>query len=64
MLYRRIRGRDTIHFCTNCSNWPTKVGKYIEYLDKPEGYELCNQCTAKVEKGTCKTIEHLTIPIE
>ena len=54
--YRRRKGiYDTWHWCTNCSNWPTKSGTYDTRYSKPTSDELCNQCKDKKRLGTCKT---------
>lgn len=53
MPYRKAKGRDTWHWCTNCSVWPK--AKYVERPDKPphgEG-ELCDQCKSKEARGDC-----------
>jgi len=52
MKYRRKRGSDTWHFCTNCSNWPTS--DHDERDTKPTSGELCNECQGKDRAGTCK----------
>jgi hypothetical protein len=49
--YRKKRGRDTWHWCQNCSNWPTS--DYDEKDTKPSG-ELCNECRGKEDAGTCR----------
>jgi len=49
--YRRRRGKDTWHFCSNCSNWPTS--DYDERASKPTTGELCNECQAKRANGNC-----------
>lgn len=51
MKYRRKKGSDTWHFCTNCSGWPT--GDYDEQSTKPTTGEQCNQCMSKETAGTC-----------
>ena len=50
--FRRKKGSDTWHFCSNCSNWPTS--DYDERWDKPTSGELCNECRAKKNTGDCK----------
>lgn len=50
--YRRRKGNDTWHFCSNCSNWPTL--SYDEQSTKPTTGEFCNECQAKRNAGTCK----------
>jgi hypothetical protein len=48
--YRRRRGSDTWHFCSNCSNWPTT--DYDISNDRPSG-ELCNECRGKRANNNC-----------
>ena len=50
--YRRRRRRDTWHFCSNCSNWPTS--DYVERDSKPARGELCDQCEAKQRNNNCR----------
>ena len=45
MTYRKRKGHDTWHWCSNCSNWPTH--DYVERPDKPQSGGLCNECKAK-----------------
>jgi len=52
MAYRRRRDKDTWHWCTNCSNWPTN--NYEEQASKPTSGELCNECRGKESAGTCR----------
>lgn len=49
--YRKQRGSDTWHWCTNCSKWPT--GDYEERDTKPTSGELCNECKSKRDEGKC-----------
>lgn len=49
--YRRRKDKDTWHFCTNCSQWPT--WNYVEQATKPTTGELCNECKGKRERGQC-----------
>ena len=51
MAYRKATGKDTWHFCKNCSNWPAK--DYVEKNDKPTTGEFCNECRSKEKAGTC-----------
>ena len=56
--YRRKKGRDTWHWCTNCSHWPTE--DYETYCgskdDRPSSYsELDNECLSLEKKGNCST---------
>jgi hypothetical protein len=44
MKNRKRKGKDTWHFCTNCSNWPTS--DYDERDGKPTYGEFCNECLA------------------
>jgi len=50
--YRRRKGSDAWHFCSNCSNWPTS--SYDEQSQKPTTGEFCNECKAKKSAGTCR----------
>lgn len=54
MVYRKAKGYDTWHFCTNCSRWPTS--NYDEYksTSRPTNGELCNECRAKEASGNCR----------
>lgn len=51
MAYRRKQNNDRWHFCTNCSNWPTK--NYIESTSRPTYGELCDKCKDKENNGNC-----------
>jgi len=50
--YRRRKGSDTWHFCSNCSNWPTS--NYDTSYTKPSSGELCDECQAKKASGNCQ----------
>ena len=50
--YRRARGSDTWHFCSNCSKWPTS--NYDSSPTKPTSGELCNECRGKQAAGNCQ----------
>lgn len=52
MVYRRKKGSDTWHWCTNCSNWPTS--NYDEQRTKPTTGELDNECKRKEAARTCQ----------
>jgi hypothetical protein len=49
--WRRKRGSDTWHFCSNCSNWPTS--DYDTSYSKPSSGEFCNECQAKRANNSC-----------
>lgn len=49
--YRKTKGKDTWHFCTNCSNWPTS--NYDSTSTKPSSGEFCNECLAKEKSNNC-----------
>lgn len=51
MSYRKIKGKDTWHFCKNCSNWPTS--NFDEKATKPTSGELCNECMGKEKNKNC-----------
>ena len=48
--FRRRKGTDTWHFCTNCSNWPTHD---YDVSNRPTTGEYCNECLAKEKAGNC-----------
>lgn len=50
--YRRRKGNDTWHFCSNCSNWPTS--NYDSQGQKPASGELCNECRSKKANDNCR----------
>lgn len=50
--YRRKKSKDTWHFCSNCSNWPTS--DYEEQSTKPTTGEFCNECQSKRDNGNCR----------
>jgi len=49
--YRRRKGSDVWHFCTNCPDWPTK--DYESRWEKPTSGELDNTCRAMERDGRC-----------
>ncbi|MDP9069223.1 MAG: hypothetical protein M3N53_12875 [Actinomycetota bacterium] len=49
--YRRRNDKDSWHFCTNCTNWPTI--DYETSNTKPTSGEFCNQCLSKERNGEC-----------
>jgi hypothetical protein len=49
--YRRKKGQDTWHSCSNCSNWPTS--DYEVHSEKPAVGEMCNECRAKTAVNKC-----------
>jgi hypothetical protein len=55
--WRRRYGKDAWHFCTNCKEWPTETGNYVEKKEKPvlsSGEEFCDQCLGKEKAQDCK----------
>lgn len=57
VTYRRKRGSDVWHWCTNCEDWP--VTNYAEQ-DLPVGMrpstgELDDDCLAREKRGECTT---------
>ena len=56
--YRILNKGDTWHWCTNCPDWPTKPGTYIEkeYDGRPPTGELDNKCLKYEKEKTCKEI--------
>ena len=56
--YRKRKGRDTWHWCRNCSNWPTS-NYDVERLPGKQRLkrgELDNQCLAKEKHGICSSL--------
>lgn len=55
MTYRKRKGSDTWHFCTNCSNWPTSNFDTVTTTGnaRPTTGELDNECLGKERAGTC-----------
>jgi len=53
--YRRKKGSDAWHWCTNCSNWPkgTAGVDYDSQYTKPSAGELDNECKSKEAAKTC-----------
>lgn len=49
-MARKRNGKDTWHFCSNCSNWPTS--DYI--TGSGNSGEKCDECLAKQRNKTCK----------
>lgn len=49
--WRRRKGYDSWHKCSNCSNWPTS--KYDVSQTKPSSGEFCNECLSKQANKNC-----------
>ena len=54
--YRRKKGSDTWHWCTNCSFWPTSDYDEVTTSGRPSSGELCNECKAKDRERTCRKL--------
>jgi len=52
-IYRRRKGSDVWHWCTNCSRWPKS--NYDKSTTKPN-WELCNECKEKAKERTCRKL--------
>jgi hypothetical protein len=52
VAYRKVKGTDTWHYCTNCSKYP--ASNYDVSNAKPTSGELCNECRAKEQNGQCQ----------
>lgn len=54
-IYRRRKGSNTWHFCTNCPNWPNEMEEYDEKtIDKElEDDELCHRCQVYDDENNC-----------
>jgi len=55
--YRKRKGKDTWHWCKNCSNYPTSDYDEVTMSGKerPSYGELDNECLAKEKDGSCRT---------
>jgi len=55
-IYRKKKGTDVWHWCTNCRNWPEDWEDYdeVDTDGRPEEGELDNECRAKEREGDCK----------
>lgn len=51
--YRRRKDKDTWHWCSNCSNYPTGSDVDVSYT-KPTSGELCNECKGKEANNNCR----------
>jgi hypothetical protein len=51
VTFRRRRGTDMWHFCSNCSNWPRD--DYDERATNPGSGLFCNECVRKRASGAC-----------
>lgn len=58
MKYRKKRGSDAWHWCTNCEDWPTSDYEEVDLPpgQRPSSGELDNECRDKEERGDCDTI--------
>jgi hypothetical protein len=52
-IYRRLKGSDVWHWCTNCSLWPTTDYIEVTRAGRPFGGKLDNECLAKETAGEC-----------
>ena len=52
--YRRRKGNDTWHWCTNCTNWPTSNYEEVTTSGRPTTGELDNECLAKERQNNCR----------
>ena len=60
--YRRLKGSDAWHWCSNCSNWP-KGTRGVDYDSqqvaagkRPSSGELDNECRSKERENNCQTV--------
>jgi hypothetical protein len=51
--YRKRKGSDVWHWCTNCSNWPTSNYEVWCGEGRPPSGELDNECRAKEQNKNC-----------
>lgn len=53
LAYRRGKGHDTWHWCSNCSTWPIYDYEEQTSSSNPTTGELCNECHGKQRSGNC-----------
>ena len=53
-VYKKKKGHDTWHWCTNCSKFPIGSDVDVSY-SKPTSGELCNECKSKEKEGKCNS---------
>jgi len=51
--YRRIKGKDTWHWCKSCQHWPTSNFDSNYTTTRPTTGELCNECKGKEKNKNC-----------
>lgn len=51
VMYRRRKGSDTWHFCSNCSTWPGSDYETVSH--KPTTGEVCSECQSRLLTGNC-----------
>lgn len=52
--YVRGSQRDNWHWCKNCSQYPLYIFQRYSAKDKAKPPNLCEQCKAKEQLGTCE----------
>lgn len=57
--YRKRKGTDVWHWCTNCEDWPKVAGTYESERPpagkRPNSGELDNECLSKERRNLCST---------
>jgi len=58
ITYRRHKGKDVWHWCTNCEDWPRSNYDEVTVEDgkRPSSGELDNECKAKERAGNCRKL--------
>jgi hypothetical protein len=51
--YRKLKDKDTWHWCKNCSNWPDSNYETKWSDTRPTTGELCDQCKGKEKNNDC-----------
>jgi hypothetical protein len=51
--YRRLKGSDVWHWCTNCSQGPRSIYIEVTSAGRPAGGALDKECLAKQAAGEC-----------
>lgn len=50
-VHRRKASSQCWHFCTNCSQWPTR--EFVQSIKRPRARELCNECKELTKNKKC-----------
>lgn len=56
--YRKRKGTDIWHWCTNCSQWPTANydSQKVMIGERPKNGELDNECLGREQSYNCDNV--------